>query len=168
MKVRSIVSTTQSSGEALYCAAAKVFELPDVRELKQWLAGGPEPSLPEQVGPHTGPQVSLLRSYRGIEGAIILTDGGRMVYATPWFERVEIHFSTPWRPEGSLAAAGQVIWHLWQRPGDHLATVIFEDGSTVDVDEYDGPVAPDLGRVRWDGQYREAHPDLAAAVPAAE
>lgn len=169
-KVRSIVSTT-AGGEDLYYAAAKVFELPDARELKAWLAhpDAPAPNLPEQIDPHIGPQIALLRSFqRRAEAALILTDGGRMLYVKPWFTRVEVHFATPWRPEGSLAAAGQVIYHLWQCPGDHLATVVFTDGEVVDVDEYPGPVAPDLGRARWDGQYRLQHPDLAAAVPTAE
>lgn len=178
-KVKAIKNTDRKkdSVRCLYEAASQVFELPTWNEIVEFATTGTLPEFPDKSGtPHRGYMAARLETADGLEGILVETDGGRRIwlrnYREPFgypmpsgFSQIEIEFLPP-----SLAAAGMIIWHIWEsRYGslnDGFFQVELSDGSTVDGDNYDGPVHPELGRARFDEGWRAEHPELAAVVPA--
>lgn len=132
--VYCIESTRLEGARPLYEAAAKIFEIPGYDDLQSWLAGGPAPTLQEQLSPHTGPSVALLTSVWGTEAALITTNGGRRVWVSD--KQTAIEFPLP----GSVIAAGEIVRHAWNVPMDSWAQAIMTDGAVVDLDDYPGLV----------------------------
>ena len=144
---------------ALYDAAGKVFWIPpfdtvieavidgDFAPMKEFLQGVYE-SLKND--PFTGPTV-----YKDIMDdttIYIVTDGGRKIIITP--QSICIDFMRG--GEGSTIAAGEIIGHIWANdPGDRLQGIMVRtsDGD-VDIDDYNGPVHPQLGRTVYDSDFR--------------
>jgi len=179
-KVKVIKNTDhkKDSVRCIYEAASSVFELPTWNEIVDFAASGALPAFPDKSGiPHRGYMVARLETGAGLEGILIETDGGRRIWlrgfspqfnlpwSVPGFHFIEIEFLPP-----SLAAAGMIIWNVWESlygsKTDGFFQVELSDGSTVDGDNYDGPVHPELGRARFDEGWRAEHPELATAVPA--
>ncbi len=136
--VYCIESTRLEGARPLYEAAAKIFEIPGYDDLQSWLAGGPAPTLQEQLSPHTGPSVALLTSVWGTEAALITTNGGRRVWVSD--KQTAIEFPLP----GSVIAAGEIVRHAWNVPMDSWAQVTFVDGTREDLDDYQGPMGRQL------------------------
>jgi hypothetical protein len=157
-KVYSGSISRSPEARALYEAAEKVFLIPpfndiveavvndNVAPMKEFLQGVYE-SLKND--PFTGPTVT--RDI--VDGTIyITTDGGRKIIITP--QSICIDFMRD--GEGSTIAAGEVIGHIWANdPGDRLQGIMVRtsDGD-VDIDDYNGPVHPQLGRTVYDSDFR--------------
>jgi hypothetical protein len=140
-RVYRIESTAEEHAQTLYACAEKVFELPSWQKITDWLRGGPAPELPDlEDTPHRGAAIGLLHSHRGIEAAIIETNGGRRVIVSTDLQAVMIEFPLP----GSIFAAGELIRHAWRVPYDTWALVTYVDGSKVNLDDYPGPIGLDL------------------------
>ncbi len=158
-KVYSGSIARSPEAKALYEAAGKVFWIPpfdtvieavidgDFSPMKEFLQG-----VYKQLedSPFMGPAV-----YQDVmnDGTVyIITDGGRKITVTP--ESVTIDFMR--NGEGSTIAAGEVIAHIWASdPGDRVNGIMVRcsDGY-IDVNDYDGPVHPQLGRTCYDAEFR--------------
>lgn len=165
VKVIKNTDHKKDSVRCIYEAASSVFELPAWDEIVDFAVAGTLPEFPDQLGaPFRGFMVARLETAAGLEGILVETDGGRRIWLRDSFTRIEIEFLPP-----SLAAAGMIIWNVWESlygsVNDGFFQVELEDGSTVDGDNYDGPVHSQLGRARFDGRWREENPELAAAIP---
>ncbi len=166
VKVIKNTDHKKDSVRCIYEAASQVFELPAWDEIVDFAVAGTLPEFPDQLGaPFRGFMVARLETAAGLEGILVETDGGRRIWLRDSFTRIEIEFLPP-----SLAAAGMIIWYIWESlygsKTDGFFRVELSDGSTVDGDNYDGPVHPELGRARFDEGWRAEHPELATAVPA--
>ena len=137
-RVYRITSTTPAGARPLYEAAATVFELPAYTAVLAWLSGGAAPELAAQTPPHTGPSIALMTSVRGVEAAVIETNGGRWIRVTP--DATILEFPFP----GSVIAAGEIIQYCWAVPMDNWAQVTFVDGTRADLDDYPGPIGRQL------------------------
>ena len=132
--VYCIESTRLEGAKPLYEAAAHVFEIPEYEAMQHWLAGGPAPTLQEQLSPHSGPSIALLTSVWGTEVALITTNGGRRIWVTD--KQTVIEFPLP----GSVIAAGEIVRRGWDVPIDAWAEITMTDGTHIDLDDYPGPV----------------------------
>lgn len=144
---------------ALYEAAGKVFEIPPFDVVVEAVVEGNYAPMQECVEnvrdwyidkPHTGPTV-----YRDIydDSLCIVTNGGRRIFITP--DSICIDFRR--NDEGSTIAAGEVIGHVWAGdPGDKLNGIMARMANKyVDINDYSGPVHPQLGRVAYDAEFRQ-------------
>jgi hypothetical protein len=139
VRVYRITSTTRAGARPLYEAAATVFELPAYDAVLAWLFGGSAPELAAQTQPHAGPSIALMTSVRGVEAAVIETNGGRRISVTD--KQTVIEFPLP----GSVIAAGEIIRQCWDAvPMDNWAQVTFVDGTREDLDDYVGPMGRHL------------------------
>jgi len=158
-KVYSGSISRSPEARALYEAAEKVFLIPpfndiveavvndNVAPMKEFLQGVYE-SLKND--PFTGPTV-----YQDVmnDGTVyIITDGGRKITVTP--ESIIIDFSRD--GDESTIAAGEVIGHIWASdPGDrHHGIMARTSDGDVDIDDYNGPVHPQLGRTVYDSDFK--------------
>lgn len=149
-KVHRIHNTlrTEEAACALWTAAGKVFEIPEWDAVAGWLAGRSRPALREQVSPHRGPSIGLMYDFEGPCGVHILTNGGRYVdlrrNSYDWYGWygwiVSLEFPAP----GSIVAAGEVVRHAWDVPKDSWAEIVMTDGTSINLDDYPGPVGRDL------------------------
>jgi len=143
---------------ALYEAAEKVFWIPPLDDIVEAVVNDNFAPVKESLldiykqledSPFTGPTVT--RDI--IDGTVyIITDGGRNITITP--ESICIDFMRD--GEGSTIAAGEVIGHIWANdPGDRLHGIVAKtsDGN-VDINDYNGPVHPQLGRAVYDSDFR--------------
>ena len=144
--------------KALYQAAEKVFWIPpfdtvieavidgDFAPMKEFLLG-----VYKQLedSPFSGPAAT----HDIVDGTIyITTDGGRNIIVTP--ESIVVDFRR--NGNGSTIAAGEVIGHIWASdPGDLLHGIVAKtsDGN-VDINDYNGPVHPQLGRTVHDTNFK--------------
>jgi len=129
--------------QALWEAAAKVFEIPAWDAVAGWLAGGPVPALREQTGLHSGPCIGLMHDFEGPRGVHVVTDGHRSVDLLHdsydnWV--VTIEFPMP----GSLIAAGEVARHVMDMLLSGCVEIILANNTCVDLDNYLGPVGCNL------------------------
>ncbi len=143
---------------ALYEAAEKVFWIPPLDDIVEAVVNDNFAPVKESLldiykqledSPFTGPTVT--RDI--VDGTIyITTDGGRKIIVTP--ESICIDFMRD--GEGSTIATGEVIGHIWANdPGDRLHGIVAKtsDGN-VDINDYNGPVHPQLGRAVYDSDFR--------------
>ncbi len=148
-----------AEAKALYQAAGKVFEIPpfdtvveavindNFAPMKEYLEG--MTSLHDGT-PFTGPMV--FRDIMSDSAINIIADGGREIVVTP--EHILIDFRRD--GDGSTIAAGEVIGHIWASdPGDRVNGIMVRcsDGY-IDVNDYGGPVHPQLGRTCYDAEFR--------------
>lgn len=140
-----VESFDRDGAQALYTCAEKVFEIPSWKEIVKWLQEGLEPKLPEKRPPHRGAAIGLLRSVFGAETILIETEGKRRIFVNSDLSRVVIEFS----PHGSIIAAGEIIHYAWRFPVDNWAAVYFMDGTSIDINEYSGPVGRNLHYAQW-------------------
>ena len=144
--------------KALYQAAEKVFLIPPFDTVVEAVINDNLAPMKEflldvykqlENDPFTGPTVT--RDI--VDGTIyITTDGGRNIIVTP--EHILIDFRRD--GDGSTIAAGEVIGHIWANdPGDRLHGIMARtsDGN-VDINDYNGPVHPQLGRTVYNSDFR--------------
>ena len=157
-KVYSGDISRSTETRALYEAAEKVFWIPPFDTIIEAVINDNSAPMKEflldvykqlEDSPFTGPTVT-----RDIMGGIIYitTDGGRSIIVTP--ESICIDFRRD--GDGSTIAAGEVIGHIWANdPGDRLHGIVAKtsDGN-VDINDYNGPVHPQLGRAVYDSDFR--------------
>lgn len=174
------IRVPEDQAQAVWGLTREVWDLPpfallnealrsgDLEDSLLWQRGNADPLL-EYFGPIFEP------TYDGgqMTAITVITENSGRRLTLDETGKLRIDF-----PKGSLVAAGELIARIKElhderrektlMNGDSYVSeidVYTENGTWFDVFEYVGPVHRDLGRARWDEEWREENPELAEKIP---
>lgn len=135
----------EDSARALWEAASKVIDIPEWDAITGWLAGGPMPTLREQVNPHnSGPSIGLMHDAEGPRGVYVITDVVRddrcsIELLHDRYDNWDVIITFRPTSERAEATAEAILQCLGDKPPAAIE-VVYADGTGVDLPEVDGPV----------------------------